>query len=154
MKITTLFIAICFVLCSCKHQEKQEKISDVEAVMQQTPAKEKTCYAYSKDGNIVKLSMYINDDKKASGSLFISYKEKDANEGILTGNIHQDTLLINYKFKAEGRTSQRDMIFLFKGDQLIEGYGPMNPDGASFEDISKVKFTSKMPLTKVNCRDQ
>ena len=154
MKTATLFIVICLVLSSCKNQEKQEKISDVEAVMQQTPDKEKTCYAFNKDGNMVKLSLYISDDKKASGSLLISYKEKDASAGTFTGNIHQDTLLIDYKFLAEGRTSQRDMVFLFKGDQLIEGYGPMNPDGASFEDISKVKFTSKMPLTKVDCKDQ
>ncbi len=45
------------------------------------------------------------------------------------------------------------MAFWVKDNQLIEGYGDLNEDGTKFTDVNTIKYTSTMPLTKVECED-
>ena len=83
--------------------------------------------------------------------LNIEYAEKDANQGKFVGTLNGDKLIGTYTFNSEGTESSREMAFLIKDNQLIEGYGELNEDGTKFKDMNTIKYTSTMPLTKMEC---
>ena len=81
-----------------------------------------TCYmeATGKDTLFVSL-----DDNLGTITGKMRYKnfEKDSSIGDLIGTQNGDTLMLNYTFEAEGTTSEREIYFLRKDGNLIEGIG-------------------------------
>ena len=110
----------------------------------------KECYEYDQDGNDISMQIETTG-KDVIGAMTYSLSEKDKNAGILKGQWKNDILLLDYTFLSEGTESTRQVAFQLKDGQLIEGYGEMNEDGTKFIDVSQIKFTSTMPLSKIDC---
>ena len=85
------------------------------------------------------------------GNLSYALDGKDANNGNFTGTLNGNKLIGNYTFHSEGRKSTREVAFMVKGKQLIEGYGPLNETGTKFKDKEAIQYTSEMPLKKTAC---
>ncbi len=108
------------------------------------------CYVFN-DGKSVVLLEIIENGKEIKGNLTYTLAEKDKNSGNFTGELKKGLLIANYTFQSEGKESIRQVAFKVDGDKLTEGYGELNNDGTAFKDLSNIHFTSKMPLTKIDC---
>ncbi len=118
-----------------------------------TMATGKTCYQYIKGKDNAKLSLKI-DGKMASGDLAYSWFQKDKNTGTIAGKMYGDTLVANYIFTSEGTRSVREVVFLKKGDKLLEGIGEVTLDGDKtlFMDRSRLTFGESVVFIKVACK--
>ena len=142
-----LSLSILFLSVSCKDGDflvlgKSVTVEPVTAT--------KECYEYDQDGNDISMQIETTG-KDVIGAMTYSLSEKDKNAGILKGQWKNDILLLDYTFLSEGTESTRQVAFQLKDGQLIEGYGEMTEDGTKFKEVSQLKFTSTMPLSKTNC---
>lgn len=87
-----------------------------------------TCYmeATGKDTLFITL-----DDNLGTITGKMRYKnfEKDSSFGDVMGTQNGDTLKLNYTFESEGTTSDREIYFLKKDGNLIEGIGEHKTEG-------------------------
>jgi hypothetical protein len=147
---------ICLVLVlvyNCR--EAQRSATAPEADIDSRSGKSTTslelgCYAYHGDGSSVQLEITANSNP-VKGNLQYQLAEKDRNTGTFTGNFKEGELIGTYTFMSEGTESKREVAFLLKNGQLIEGYGEMNENGTAFRDRETISFTSSMPLSKSEC---
>ena len=155
MKKLALLTFALVTIVACKNDKKSDNqtvIEEENSVIETTPETtlETGCYEYKSDSNNIQMEITeVND--KVMANLNIAYAEKDVNQGKFVGTLNGDKLIGTYTFNSEGTESSREMAFLVKDDQLIEGYGDLNEDGTKFKDVNTVKYTSTMPLTKVDC---
>ncbi|WP_341215343.1 hypothetical protein [uncultured Wocania sp.] len=153
-KIALLTLAL-ITIVACKNNTKTENKS---VTKEEKPFKELTeipildtgCYAYNKNGNNIKMEI-TKIDENVTGNLNIAYAEKDVNQGTFVGKLNGDKLIGTYTFNAEGKESSKEIAFLVKDNQLIEGYGELIENGTKFKDVNAIKYTSTMPLTKLDC---
>jgi len=150
MRRTILLFAILtgfFVAC------KPNKMQEQKAGKSETDAtKAKTCYSYIKDKDTVTLSL-VTAGTAVAGDLNYNFYEKDKNAGTISGIIKGDTIIADYSFQSEGSTSYRQVAFVRKGDQLLEGYGPtQESDGRRvFTNLAGLKF-GDITLSKTTCK--
>ena len=109
------------------------------------------CYESINEKDTVYLNLF-EQSEIITGSLIYFHYEKDANVGTINGSMHGDTLFAEYVFSSEGLSSIRDVAFLKKGSDFIEGYGDMKQEGEkmAFKNTATLSFTGK-PLNKVDC---
>jgi hypothetical protein len=90
-----------------------------------------------------------------TGGLNYDFAEKDRNTGTLSGEMKGDTLLATYTFMSEGKESQREVAFLRKGEEWVEGYGDSKEDKGKmvFVNTSALDFSSAKPLTTTDCQE-
>ncbi len=111
------------------------------------------CYIYSQDSNYVEMEI-INEGEEIIGKLKYALFEKDANTGTIKGRISKGILIADYRFTSEGVQSTRQIAFLIKNNQLIEGYGEVEVNGktANFKNIENLNFSSSnIVLEKQEC---
>ncbi|MFD2099979.1 hypothetical protein [Flagellimonas iocasae] len=156
MKKLTLILFLSFLVFSCKtKEEKQTEDSSPETateIAEETPAPplEIGCYAYDANGH--KISFEITDvSEMVLGNLDYALKEKDANTGTFAGKLQDSVLIGSYTFASEGMESTREVAFLVKDGQLIEGYGELDETGTAFKNKNDLSFSSSMPLSKTDC---
>ena len=56
---------------------------------------------------------------------------------------------------SEGITSNRQVVFLKKGNTYVEGYGDIvddNNGNVIFKDLKQLKFEGNVVLSKINCK--
>lgn len=92
-------------------------------------------------------------NKVVKGKLSYSLDGKDKNSGTILGTLEDNKLFAVYTFTSEGVESKRDISFLIKDNQLIEGYGELHADGTSFVDKNNITYSSSFPLTKTDCNN-
>ena len=65
-----------------------------------------------------------------------------------------DTLVADYTFNSEGIESVRQVAFLKKGDQLLEGYGDVEQkdNKTVFKNISTLSFGQSTIFNKTDCK--
>lgn len=153
-KLALLTFAI-VAMVACKNNTKTENqlaTKDENTVEKSTEEGilETGCYRYSNDGNDIQIKITAVNEN-VTGNLKIAYSEKDANQGKFFGTLNGDKLIGTYTFNSEGKESSREVAFLVKDNQLFEGFGDLNQDGTKFKDVNSIKYTSTMPLTKVDC---
>ncbi len=103
----------------------------------------------SRDSIWMKLNI---NDQQVEGELNYLFFEKDKSKGRLTGSVHGDTLFARYTFMAEGTESIREVAFLKKGDDWVEGYGEMDMEtGTRFKNKQSLDFNNKTILKPVAC---
>ena len=153
MKPIILLTFALIAFTSCQKKESKTPVT----LEQTTPATsiklEKDCYSYQ--GNGIEVSMQITAvDKEIEGYLKYNLVGKDKNKGRFKGVQKGDTLLATYTFQSEGVESKRDIAFLLRNNQLLEGYGEVITEGitAKFKDPSQLKFDGAMPLSKTDCK--
>jgi len=117
------------------------------------PVAEQTCYAYIKGKDTAELTL-ITTGIVSTGELKYKWFEKDRNTGTIEGEMHGDTLIAAYTFNSEGQKSVRQVAFLKKGNQLLEGFGEVEEkDGQTrFKDLKKLDFGPSMVFEKVACK--
>lgn len=132
---------------------KKETVTPTKAIeMPKPPTSKDECYAYDLKGSKIELQLhYLTDSDSVSGTLNFGFAEKDSNKGTIKGKVADSILIADYTFQSEGTVSVRQVAFEFKNDKAILGYGEMTEDGTHFKDVSKVKFDSGVPLSKVEC---
>lgn len=112
-----------------------------------------TCYmeATGKDTLFITL-----DDNLGTITGKMRYKnfEKDSSFGDVIGTQNGDTLKLNYTFEAEGTTSDREIYFLKKDGNLIEGIGEHKTEGNRdfYANASQLKYEGHT-LKSTDCTD-
>ena len=112
-----------------------------------------TCYmeVTGKDTLFVSL-----DDNLGTITGKMRYKnfEKDSSFGDVMGTQNGDTIKLNYTFEAEGTTSDREIYFLRKDGNLIEGIGEHKTEGNRdfYANPAQLKYEGHT-LKSVDCTD-
>lgn len=155
MKYLSLFTIAIVLLTSCNNDEEQKPTdngNDKSAKPAQ-PIVTTTCYLGVNNRDTVLLSLTIAD-KAVSGNLQYNFFEKDKNKGTFAGEMHGDTLLADYTFAAEGMQSIRQVIYLKKGNSLVEGYGEMEEKGNKmiFKNTGTIDFSKGIELKPTDCK--
>jgi len=89
---------------------------------------------------------------QANGDLNYNFYEKDKTKGKLTGSFYGDTLFATYSFRSEGMESVRELVFLKKGNDRVEGYGEMDMEtDTKFKNRNSLDFSGKTILKPVPC---
>ena len=80
--------------------------------------------------------------------------EKDSSFGDVMGTQNGDTIKLNYTFEAEGTTSDREIYFLRKDGNLIEGIGEHKTEGNRdfYANPAQLKYEGHT-LKSVDCTD-
>src|SRR5690606_22746410 len=97
--------------------------SESTDTIQKTAVKLQPCYlaTIGKDSAFLKIT--VSDSTKISGELQYKFHEKDQTIGEISGEISSDTLTVMYTFSSEGKKSEREITFLIRDEQVIEGIG-------------------------------
>lgn len=94
------------------------------------------------------------DDNLGTITGKIRYKnfEKDSSFGDVMGTQNGDTLKLNYTFESEGTTSDREIYFLRKDGNLIEGIGEHKTEGSRdfYANTSQLKYEGHT-LKSIDC---
>lgn len=144
-----LWLIIPLLIIGCKKGE-DVVVFDKPVTVEPTAVGNEVCYSYDKDGNSISMQIETSGDN-VFGAMAYNLSEKDKNAGLLKGKWENNILLLDYTFESEGSMSTRQVAFELKNGQLIEGYGEMIDEGTKFKDVSQLKFTSTMPLSKTDC---
>ncbi|MDQ3682503.1 MAG: hypothetical protein M3352_05435 [Bacteroidota bacterium] len=144
-------VAGCF---SCNNNSKttttgSEDSSKVAAPVKPVSTETAQCYAGVRGKDSVFLRLNKNNNT-VSGDLQYKRFEKDQNKGTIEGMMRGDTLLANYTFMSEGVSSVREIIFLKKGNTLVEGFGDVEEKSGKmvFKNTGAVKFDQSVVLRK------
>ena len=112
-----------------------------------------TCYmqATGKDSVFVSLEDNLGT---IIGKMRYKNFEKDSSIGDLVGSKNGDTLKLLYTFEAEGTTSEREIYFLRKGEDIIEGIADHTTEAnkSKYENTGKLKYEGHT-LNQVDCTD-
>ncbi|MBC7923892.1 MAG: hypothetical protein H7Z75_22690 [Ferruginibacter sp.] len=153
-----LFIAIPVCLASCRsntspsQESAREAPSGAEVSTAAPQADTSSCYrAISGKDSVL---LYIHRTGNAiQGDLVYTFFEKDNNTGTLAGQLSGDTLFAEYKFTSEGQQSVREVAFLKRGNELVEGFGSAKEAAGKrvFENRGALNFDNTMRYQKVDC---
>lgn len=146
-----LLLSAAGFLAACNNQPtKTDQPTEISAA---APVNETTCYAGNSGRDSIDMLVKTDGDK-ITGDLNYRFFEKDQNHGTINGMIKGDTLIADYMFQSEGQQSVRQVAFLKKGDDLVEGYGDMEErDGKMvFKNTGGLDFSNSISLKKTECK--
>ncbi len=141
MKPAFLLLAA-FAIGSCNQpSENQTLQSPKTGAPENKPATRKQCYEWKEKNSRAIASFTIQNDS-VTGTLEYLFAEKDNSRGTIAGILRGDTIFADYTFRAEGRESVMEVIFLQQGDKLIQGHGNMRLQGAKMVYVqpNRVQF--------------
>lgn len=111
-----------------------------------------TCYSSitGKDTVLLKVETFPN---VVTGKLTYKLYEKDSNSGNFNGVMKGDTLIADYTFLSEGKSSVRQVAFIIKNNTATEGYGNMEEKAGKmvFKNIQNLTFAKGLKLSKIEC---
>lgn len=149
------------LLTACNSENADKKTADsTELIAEDTtftatkPAEGNSteCYTYTKSRDTIAMKLNIAGEEY-TGELDYRFFEKDKSKGTFAGEMKGDTLIAEYTFDAEGMRSVREVVFLRKNGNLVEGFGDVDEKGDKviFKDRSKLSFGDAVVLTKQPC---
>ncbi len=147
--ISVILLIIFFASCNTSQKQNSETTNTTNKAGEAAG-----CYIYSKDSNNVR--MHITQTGNAvTGDLVYEYFEKDKNTGTIKGEMKGDTLYADYSFMSEGTNSVREVAFLKRGNEWIEGYGEVDEETGKivFKNKAALKFDNSIKLTKTSCNE-
>ena len=110
-----------------------------------------TCYMEVNGQDTLFVSL---DDNLGTITGKMRYKnfEKDSSFGDVMGTQNGDTIKLNYTFEAEGTTSDREIYFLRKDGNLIEGIGEHIAEGSRdfYANPAQLKYEGHT-LKSIDC---
>lgn len=140
---------------SCKETTQQHidrTAPEDQSISGRAPINEQ-CYLYSKNRDTIKV-LWKENKTLITGKLLINFYEKDGSHGAFEGIMKGDTLYADYNFESEGTKSKREVVFLKKGNILLQGHGEVEVDAQQttvFKKDAKITFDGQFPLTAVAC---
>lgn len=153
--IITFLSAIAFTSCkneTNKAEAEDTHLEETDSLENEIDSPENVCYSYISEKDTILLKMNkINDN--VAGTLNYNYFEKDKNEGTFEGTMVGDTLRADYTFNSEGTQSVREILFVQKGINLIEGFGDVEEVNGKmkFKKGAKFSLNKNLPLKQVDC---
>ncbi len=150
------------ILFSCNSNSNEVNQNDSTIIKTTNLEKEKTksninepqtCYVFDNGKDKIEMQITITNNV-VNGQLNYNYFQKDKNSGTIEGKMISDTLFANYTFMSEGKESKRDVVFLKRGDNFVEGYGNINPATGEpdLSNKSAIKFGNDFILEKRDCK--
>jgi hypothetical protein len=157
MKKTALYLivlAISITACNTQNQKSgnSDSVDNTEKDSIITGNLNSECYAYKNNKDSV--YMHLKDSSGLiTGDLSYNFYEKDSNKGSINGRMNGDTLIADYTFMSEGRESIRQVTFLKKGTDFVEGYAETVEENGKivFKSLDSLKF-GNLALRLVECR--
>ena len=146
-----LILFVCLFAC---RQTTKVRIEPKETdTISNIPIAEQTCYTYIKGKDTAELTL-ITTGIVSTGELAYKWFEKDKNMGTVEGEMRGDTLVATYTFNSEGQQSTRQVAFLRKGNQFLEGFGDVEEKNGKtqFKDLSKLDFNKGITFEKIACK--
>lgn len=152
MKYYNYLIAIVSILFAACQNRTSEIDNEIAIDTNIVNVGDIQCYNHTENRDTASLSFTITNGIIV-GELTYQLYEKDSNKGMIEGEIKGDTLIVDYTFNSEGMESTRQVVFLKKGDQLLEGFGDVEEKKGKliFKDISSLNFKDGIIFTKVDC---
>jgi hypothetical protein len=154
-----ILIAALFIV-ACNSSENSATASKDSAAntakdnpsMATTPISLEGCYAYAINKDTATMELVVKGNN-VSGNLKYDWAQKDRNIGTVEGVVKDSLIVANYTFQSEGTTSVRQVVFKINGNELTEGFGPVNTSGDTtmFSDIAKLQFQNDRTFKKVEC---
>lgn len=155
----------CYTIASCANNTSNKPVNKDTLASSQTvhagskspagfsqPIMEAGCYQQILKKDTADLRLEVKDST-VNGYLRYNRFGKDGNVGTLKGVIRDSLLLVAYRFRSEGMSSVREIIFKIKPGQLLEATGPR--DERTGENIyvnkNQLQYTVLPPFIKVNC---
>lgn len=150
--VLVLFFILAVVNCKEKNAETNNTVESEQTDMREkmVPVVQKGCYRFDENGTTITFEV-TEIANSVEGNLTYALSGKDKNTGTFKGRLKDDKLIGEYTFQSEGVESSREVAFMVKGDQLIEGYGELTDGGTAFKDLDAINYSSKMPLAKTDC---
>lgn len=150
MKKIYFGLAAGILLISCVNKQTKLPSDNMAKIM----IPQSSCYASSskKDTIFLKLEIFPNT---VTGILKYNFFEKDKNQGIIEGKLIEDKIFADYTFTSEGKKSVRELAFLIKGKEIIEGIGAMKEENGKliFKDHNMIDFTNGIKFSPINCAE-
>lgn len=154
-KVILVSLVLTSILVSCKKEKEVEVVPVApEKIAVEEPVSEE-CYSAIIKNDTISMSVTILEDKSVTGKLDYNFYEKDKNKGTLSGEQKGDTIIADYTFMSEGKSSVRQVAFLKKGDTYVEGHGYMIDDDKGrivFRHLDQVEYDGKIVMKKVDCK--
>jgi hypothetical protein len=145
---------LCLSACNDATTGKKEAVViDTTTAAAPAPAVSNSCYRGILGKDTTDLQLAITGGNTVNGQLRYNRSEKDDNNGSITGEKKGDTLFAFYTFQSEGMSSVREVVFVKKGNALVEGFGEVEDKNGRviFKDRSKLKFEGE-GLQVVECK--
>ncbi|MCO4293907.1 hypothetical protein NF867_13665 [Solitalea sp. MAHUQ-68] len=151
---TALWIMAVVFILACNTKTNKTTVQTDSISVSDSPKSNEYCYSYIKDKDSVLLRFKMSDDSLILGTLNYNFHEKDSNKGNVQGMLKGDTLLLDYIFQSEGVESVREVAFLKKGEDFVEGYGDLvEKDGRMmFKEHKKLNFGGQTILRPIECK--
>lgn len=134
-------------------QGNSTKTTVTDAKVAETDTTSNQCFQYINKKDTASLSLEINNGK-VNGALSYKLFEKDKNDGTITGIVNGDTIIADYTFQSEGTISTREVVWLKKNDQLVEGFGEGEESNGKmkFKNLANLRFDQAMVFKPVICK--
>lgn len=111
-----------------------------------------SCWLEAK-GNDSLFAMIDDNLGTVTGKLYYKNYQKDSSSGDISGMSIGDTIKVDYMFQSEGTTSTREIWFLKKNGNLVEGIGEYDETGERYKDPKTVKFEGGHSLAPAECKN-
>lgn len=153
---SSVIFTICMLLLGFLACKKQVPVTESIAMADTArvkPVKNESWECYMAiSGKDTILMRVKQDNNMAVGHLHYRFFEKDKSGGTIIGSMKGDTLIADYKFISEGMESEREVTFVRRGDEFVEGYGEITDrDGRQvFSNKKNLKYDG-WPMKKVDC---
>lgn len=151
MRNTFLVTLLMLLAVSCNNNTNNKNTETADSDMK-IMIPESGCYGSFSGSDTVLLKIEVFPTV-VTGLLKYQLQEKDKNEGTIEGKLYGDTLIADYTFFSEGKSSVREVAFLIQGDQATEGYGNMAETNGKmvFTDKSAIDFSKGIKLNPIDC---
>lgn len=157
MKKIFVFCSLLVILTSCK-KETNSHVKDVSndsvAINKSeidVAAIPENCYMQitDKDTVFVKVSDNLGT---ITGKIRYRNFQKDSSVGDISGFADGDTLKLDYTYQSEGTTSTREIWFLMKDGNLLEGIGNYDETGERYKNPIDIKYKGGHTLKPADCK--
>lgn len=147
------------ILSSCNNSNQpletgaNDTVAKKEEMKIQVP--DQACYIGTQEKDTIQL-VVERFPNVVTGRLFYNFNEKDDNKGTFDGKLFGDTLIADYTFISEGKSSVREIAFLLRDSTATEGYGPVEEkDGKMvITDRSQLNFKNAVALNRTSCMEK
>ncbi|MGC4130227.1 MAG: hypothetical protein QM564_11875 [Bergeyella sp.] len=159
MKNTIAVLSVfALFMTSCEKKNAEDTVVkpdfDSTALAQQslpdTEILETNCFL-SANGKDSLLLSYEDNLGTIIGKIRYKNSDKDSTKGDISGLMDGDTLKLTYMFETKGAPASREIWFLKKENQLLEGIGKYDASGELYENYKNINFDGRT-LNSVDCK--
>ena len=110
------------------------------------------CYQYNEKGEQASCQLLTAANGEFTGYYTWHIEEKDGTQGVLKGkNFNSDTLFIEHSYIQEGSVAIEELVFLKKGDNLVQLVGEIFDKNGKMVLKDRKKLKTGNTLIKVDC---